>query len=161
VNVLGVSFFYHDSAACFIKDGKVVAAAPEERFIRSKNSPNFPIRPYAPAILEEEVNGFFEAKQFPPFMLLAADVKENKKSVIPAVTHVDGSARVQTVNKNTNPRFWNLIQEFGKITGIPVILNTSFNLRGEPIVCSPQDALSSFLRSEMDILVLGNFLLEK
>jgi carbamoyltransferase len=94
-------------------------------------------------------------------MLLSPRVKEDKKEVIPAVTHIDGTARMQTVNKNTNPRFWQLIKEFENITGIPVIVNTSFNLKGESIVCSPQDALDVFLRSQMDCLVLGNYVVER
>lgn len=124
-----------------------------------KNRESF--RPYAPAVLEERVNDFFIAKQFSPFMLLAATVKEDKKKIIPAVTHVDGTARVQIVHRKTNPRFWKLIKEFENITGIPMVINTSFNLKGEPMVCSPQDALNDFLKSEMDVLVLDNFVLEK
>ena len=118
-------------------------------------------RPYAPAVLEERVRDFFLAKQFSPFMLLAAQVREDKKKIIPAVTHIDGTARVQTVSKKVNPKFWNLIKEFENITGIPLVINTSFNLTGKPIVCSPQDALDDFLKSKMDILVLDNFVLEK
>jgi carbamoyltransferase len=116
---------------------------------------------YAPAVLEEKAADFFEAKQFSPFMLLAANVKDDKKRVIPAVTHVDGTARVQIVSKTANPRFWDLISEFENITGVPVLINTSFNLKGEPIVCSPEDALVDFQRSQLDILVLENYLLEK
>jgi carbamoyltransferase len=118
-------------------------------------------RPYAPAVLEEEVSEFFKAKQFSPFMLLAANVKEDKKAVIPAVTHIDGTARVQTVSKNINPKLWQLIKEFENITGVPVIINTSFNLRGEPIVCTPEDAIDVFRRSQMDCLVLGNYVAER
>lgn len=118
-------------------------------------------RPYAPAVLEERAQEFFELKNLSPFMLLATQVRQEKKDSIPAVTHVDGTARVQTVNKNTNPRLWNLIKEFEIITGIPVLINTSFNLRGEPIVCSPEDAISSFKKSQMDYLVLGNCVVEK
>jgi len=94
-------------------------------------------------------------------MLLSPRVREDKKKIIPAVTHVDGSARAQTVNKNTNPRLWQLIKEFENITGIPVLINTSFNLKGEAIVCSPQDAVDAFLRSQMDCLVLGNYVVER
>lgn len=126
---------------------------------RVKNRESF--RPYAPAVLEERVTDYFEAAQFSPFMLLAAKVREDKKAIIPAVTHIDGTARVQTVNKMVNPKFWNLIKAFEDISGIPLIINTSFNLRGEPIACSPADALDDFLQSKMDILVLGNFVLEK
>jgi carbamoyltransferase len=129
--------------------------------LNSKVKKRESFRPYAPAVLEEDVNEFFKAKQFSPFMLLAADVKQDKKPVIPAVTHIDGTARVQTVNKNINSKFWHLIREFKNLTGVPVIINTSFNLRGEPIICSPQDALHVFIKSEMDVLILGNFILEK
>ena len=97
----------------------------------------------------------------PNFIKIAPLVKENKKELIPAVTHIDGTARVQTVSKNTNPRFWNLIKEFENITGIPMVINTSFNLRGEPIVLTPQDALDCFQRSLMDCLVLENYVIER
>ena len=118
-------------------------------------------RPYAPAVLEERASDFFQAKKFSPFMLLAVKVREDKKSLIPAITHIDGSARVQVVNKETNPRFWLLIKEFEHLTGIPLIINTSFNLRGEPIVCSPEDAISSFENSQMDCLVMENLVVER
>jgi carbamoyltransferase len=118
-------------------------------------------RPYAPAALEERIGEFFNAKQFSPFMLLSARVNEDKKTVIPAVTHVDGSARVQSVSKTLNPRLWNLIKEFENLSGLPVILNTSFNLNREPIVCAPEEAVSCFKRSQMDCLVLGNYVAEK
>ncbi len=120
-----------------------------------------PFRPYAPVVLEERAGEFFELKNLSPFMLLSPRVKDDKKKIIPAVTHVDGSARAQTVNKNTNPRLWRLIKEFENITGIPIIINTSFNLKGEPIVCSPQDAVDAFLKSQMDCLVLGNCIVER
>ena len=118
-------------------------------------------RPYAPAVLEEKITEFFNAKQFSPFMLLSAEVNKDKKTIIPAVTHIDGSARVQPVSKNINPRLWNLIKEFENITGLAVILNTSFNLNREPIVCAPKEAVSCFKRSQMDCLVLGNYVAEK
>lgn len=124
-----------------------------------KNRESF--RPYAPAVLEEKAKDYFEAKEFSPFMLLAARVKEDKKNLIPAVTHIDGTARVQIVNKKINPKLWGLIKAFEDISGIPLVINTSFNLKGEPIVCSPEDALKDFLKSGMDILVLGEFVLEK
>jgi carbamoyltransferase len=132
-----------------------------KELLNSKVKNREPFRPYAPTVLEEEATEFFEAKQFSPFMLLAAKVREDKKALIPAVTHIDGTARVQTVSKHTNPKFWNLIKEFENIKGVPLVLNTSFNLRGEPIVCSPKDALNAFLKSKMDVLVLENFVLEK
>ena len=118
-------------------------------------------RPYAPAVLEERAEEFFELQDTSPFMLLAPRVKKGKEKIIPAVTHVDGTARVQTVNRSTNPKFWRLINELAKITGVPVVLNTSFNLRGEPIVCTPEEAISCFERSQMDYLVLENYLVAK
>jgi carbamoyltransferase len=118
-------------------------------------------RPYAPAVLEEKITEFFKAKQFSSFMLMSAQVNEDKRTVIPGVTHIDGSARVQSVSKNINPRLWNLIKEFESITGLPVILNTSFNLNREPIVCAPEEAVSCFKRTQMDCLVLGNYVAEK
>jgi carbamoyltransferase len=118
-------------------------------------------RPYAPAVLEERAAEYFDIKQLSPFMLLAGRVKKEKADIIPAVTHIDNTARIQTVNKNTNRRFWGLIKEFENITGVPVLINTSFNLRGEPIVCGPEDAISCFQRSRMDILAIGNCVAEK
>lgn len=110
-------------------------------------------RPYAPAVLEECAGDFFDLKGPSPLMLRVAGVKTD---LLPGVTHVDGSARVQTVNRNQNRIFYDLIESFGKKTGIPVVLNTSFNKAGEPIVETPLDALKTFLASEMDVLVLGN-----
>lgn len=118
-------------------------------------------RPYAPLVLEEKALEYFDLKKLSPFMLLAVPVREDKKNVIPSATHVDGTARVQTVSKNTNPKLWELLKAFEKITGVPVILNTSFNLRGEPIVCAPEDALNGFLKSGMDCLVMENIVIEK
>ncbi len=118
-------------------------------------------RPFAPACLEESANEYFEPHGESPFMIVTFTVRSEKRSVIPAVTHVDNSARVQTVRRETNPRFYRLISEFGRITGVPVVLNTSFNLRGEPIVCTPQDALRTFFTSGLDFLAIGNYLLAK
>ena len=94
-------------------------------------------------------------------MLLAPQVRQEKQAVIPAVTHVDATARGQTVSRDLNPRFWSLIHAFAGLTGLPMVINTSFNLRGEPIVCSPEDAVSTFQRSRMDALVLGNLVVER
>ncbi len=132
-----------------------------KELLNSKVKKREPFRPYAPAVLEERAGEFFKLKNPSPFMLLAPLVKEDKKNLIPAATHVDGTARVQTVSKNTNPRLWQLIKEFENITTMPLVINTSFNLRGEPIVCTPQDAISCFKRSQMDCLVLGNYVVEK
>ena len=94
-------------------------------------------------------------------MRVTAQVRQEKQDVIPAVTHVDGSARPQTVERTANPLYWRLIDEFGKRTGVPVVMNTSFNLRGEAIVNTPTDAIRTFFSSGMDELVIGNFLVEK
>ncbi len=138
-------------------------------------------RPFAPSVLADQVENFFELDRPSPYMLLVADVQKNiRKSMndeqqklwgidklnvvrsdIPAITHVDYSARIQTVHKETNPHYYELINEFYKKTGCPVIVNTSFNVRGEPIVMSPEHAYLCFMRTEMDYLVLGNFLLDK
>ncbi len=138
-------------------------------------------RPFAPSVLEEDVASQFEMKNKSPYMLLVspvkkelrADMTEDQKllfgidklniprSTLPAITHVDYSARVQTVSKETNPRYYSLINSFKKLTSCPLIVNTSFNVRGEPIVCTPQDAYRCFMRTEMDILVLQNQILYK
>ncbi len=117
-------------------------------------------RPFAPAVLEEKCSEYFELNQKSPFMLLVASVK-NDKRVIPSVTHVDGSARVQTVGRDSDPVFHGLIEEFYKLTGVPVLINTSFNVRGEPIVCNPEDAWLCFMRTKMDTLVINGFVLDK
>jgi carbamoyltransferase len=111
--------------------------------------------------LEEKAEEYFELQNHSPFMLLAPRVKEDKKDVIPAVTHVDGTARVQTLSEQQNPILYRLIRDFEALSGVPVLVNTSLNLRGEPIACSPEDALSCFERSEMDFLVMGNWVVEK
>ncbi len=118
-------------------------------------------RPFAPSLLAEAAPEFLESAWDSPFMILTAQVKPEKRSVVPAVTHVDGSARPQTVEKDINPLYWRLIEEFRKRTGVPVVMNTSFNLRGEAIVHTPTDALRTFFSSGMDALVIGDFLVEK
>lgn len=132
-----------------------------KEIINSKIKKREPFRPFAPSVLEEKAKEFFELDQPSPFMLLAPKVKKDKEKSIPGVTHVDGTARVHTVNKNDNPRLRSLIEEFEKITGVPMLVNTSFNLRGEPIVCTPDDAIDCFKRSSMDCLVLDNFIVER
>jgi carbamoyltransferase len=117
-------------------------------------------RPFAPAVLEEDVSGWFEIDRPSPFMLLTAQVREDRRT-IPSVTHVDGSARLQTVSRDTNPRFHGLISAFKRLTGCPVIINTSFNIRGEPIVCTPEEAYLCFMRTGMDALVMGSHVLLK
>ncbi len=137
-------------------------------------------RPFAPSVLEEECAQYFDLNDISPYMLLVADVTKDKqtdheqapqqqgldllktpRSVIPAVTHVDYSARIQTVSQKTNPRYYRIIEEFFKLSGCPVIINTSFNIRGEPIVCTPEEAYRCFMCTNMDWLLLGDFLLEK
>jgi carbamoyltransferase len=138
-------------------------------------------RPFAPTVLEEKVDEWFQLNRESPYMLLVTSVKEDKRleglnsevnlkgfdklkarrSGIPAVTHVDYSARIQTVKREDNPLYYDTINELYKKTGCPVIINTSFNVRGEPLVCTPQDAFRCFMRTEMDYLVMGCFLLDK
>jgi carbamoyltransferase len=115
-----------------------------------------PFRPFAPAILEERVAEFFDIEQADPFMTMAPKVKAGKKHLIAAAVHFDGTARLQTVNRGTNPLLYAVIEEFAKLTGVPVILNTSFNLR-EPIVETPEDAIACYLKTRLDSLVLGDF----
>ena len=118
-------------------------------------------RPFAPSMKKEVAGEYLESATDSPFMILTAQVRPERRSVIPSVTHVDGSARPQTVEKEINPLYWRLIDEFGKRTGVPVIMNTSFNLRGEAIVHTPTDAIRTFFSSGMDALVIGSFLVEK
>ena len=138
-------------------------------------------RPFAPAVLAEDAEKYFDIKGESPYMLLVADVAEGQRiamkeeekalfgidklnvprSSIPAVTHVDYSARVQTVHKETNPRFHSLIEQFKEKTSCPVVVNTSFNVRGEPIVGSPEDAFRCFMGTEIEVLAVGNCLLRK
>jgi len=116
-------------------------------------------RPFAPAVLADKASDWFEIDRESPYMLLVCQVKEGRS--IPAVTHVDGSARLQTVTREAHPEFYDLIADFDGRTGCPVLINTSFNVRGEPIVMSPDDAYLCFMRTDMDVLVLGNQILMK
>ncbi len=118
-------------------------------------------RPFAPSLLAESAGEYLEQVSDSPFMILTAQVRPEKRAVIPAVTHVDGSARPQTVTRDVNPLYWRLIKEFGDRTGVPVIMNTSFNLGGEPIVASPTDAVRTFFSSGMDALIIGEYMVEK
>ena len=147
--------------------------------LKIKNRESF--RPFAPAVLADKVSDWFDTTAPSPYMLIVSEVHPDKRlppvpesealfginklkvarSAIPAVTHVDYSARIQTVHKDTNPRFHRLLSEFDQATGCPVLVNTSFNVRGEPIVASPEDAYRCFMRTEMDVLVLENQLLLK
>jgi carbamoyltransferase len=119
-------------------------------------------RPFAPSVLEERVSDFFEMPKNTnsPYMIISGEVRKEKREIIPAVTHADNTARVHTVNSRDNPKYWNLIHEFEKITGVPILLNTSFN-ENEPIVCTPQHAVECFLRTDFDILSIGDFLVSK
>jgi carbamoyltransferase len=138
-------------------------------------------RPFAPSVLREDVSEWFEIDIDSPYMLVVADVVKNKRrkisddekslfgidklnvprSEIPAITHVDYSARIQTVHKETNPRYHAVILKFKELTGCSVLVNTSFNVRGEPIVCTPEDAFRCFMGTELDLLVVGNMILHK
>ena len=138
-------------------------------------------RPFAPSILREDLNDWFDLNQDSPYMLLVADVQKKiqipiaekdqklfgidklniKRSSIPAVTHIDYSARIQTVHEKTNPKYYKLLKKFKEITNCPVLVNTSFNIRGEPIVCTVEDAFRCFMGTNLDILVCGNFILNK
>ena len=117
-------------------------------------------RPFAPSIAEEATGEFFEKTHPSPFMTFAYPVRPEKRAAIPAPTHVDGTARLQTVSRTSNPLYWKLLNAVGDVTGVPVVLNTSFN-DNEPIVCRPEEALECFRRTRMDVLVLGNFILER
>ncbi len=118
-------------------------------------------RPFAPAVLEERVGEYFVNGIASPFMTLTFDVREDKKARISSITHVDGTARIQTVGAGTNPRFHRLISEFDRLTGVPMVINTSFNVKGQPIVNTPRDAASTFYMTGMDYLFLGDYVLAK
>jgi len=115
-----------------------------------------PYRPFAPSVQVEHVEDYFHFKGASPYMTFVCRVRDDRKADIPAATHVDGTARIQTVSRGHNPGFWRLLDEFRALTGLPVLLNTSFNVKGEPVVCSPDDAVSCFLKTELDYLVLGS-----
>ena len=116
-------------------------------------------RPFAPSVLEEHASEYFELDTSSPYMSLVAKVK--KPESIPAVTHIDGTARIQTVSRNVNPLFYNLINEFFKITDVPVLLNTSMNVKGEPIVNTPEEAFNMILKTDLDYLVMGNYIISR
>jgi carbamoyltransferase len=116
-----------------------------------------PFRPFAPSVLEERAAEYFDLPGPSPFMLRTASVRSSMKGVIPAVVHVDGTARVHTVDGDSNPRYRRLLEAFARRTGVPVLLNTSFNV-SEPIVCTPQEAVDCFLRTEVEWLVMENLL---
>ena len=138
-------------------------------------------RPFAPSILADDINDWFEINSRSPYMLMVSNVKKSKcipmsekdeklfgieklnvkRSEVPAITHVDYSARIQTVHEDTNSKYYKLIKKFKEITGCPILVNTSFNVRGEPIVSTPEDAFNCFMGTELDKLVIGNCYLEK
>jgi len=123
-----------------------------------------PFRPFAPGVIAEDAHKYFvlpHKKLDSPYMLFVFDVKKSKRKRIPAVTHVDGTSRIQTVSRSTNKVYYDIIKEFGKLTGVPIVLNTSFNVRGEPIVCTPEDAYNCFVNTQIDYLVLNRFLINK
>lgn len=120
-----------------------------------------PFRPLAPVILAEKSDEYFDLEKESPYMLLVSQVKKGKKDEIPAVVHVDNSSRIQTIKRETHPLYHDTIEAFYKQTGCPVLINTSFNIKGEPIVCSPEDAFRCFMGTEMDCLIMGKFLLDK
>ena len=117
-------------------------------------------RPFAPSVLQDEVENWFEQHHEVPFMMQVYQIIENKREFIPAVTHVDGSGRLQTVNQKDNSLYYDLINEFNILTGIPMVLNTSFN-ENEPVVCKPEEALETFLRTKMDLLVMGKWMIKR
>jgi carbamoyltransferase len=117
-------------------------------------------RPFAPAALRELVGEWFEQEEDVPFMTHVYAVRAEKRRLVPAITHVDGTGRLQTVHRESNPLFWRLIREFFSLTGVPMLLNTSFN-ENEPIVCRPEQALDCFLRTDLDVLVMGGYRLER
>jgi carbamoyltransferase len=117
-------------------------------------------RPFAPSILREAVPGWFETDDDVPFMMQVFRIRSERRAAIPAVTHVDGSGRLQTVTEKGNARYHRLISAFGQLTGVPIVLNTSFN-ENEPVVCRPEEALDCFLRTRMDVLVLGDTLIAR
>ena len=165
--------------------GRSILADPRSRFMQKqlnlkvKNRESF--RPFAPSILEDDVSDWFENDKKSPYMLFISKIRKNKRiktteeedqltglqklninrSEVPAITHVDFTARVQTVSKKDNPRYYALIEKFKEITGCPLIVNTSFNIRGEPIVCTPYDAFMCFMGTELDLLIIENFILYK
>lgn len=118
-------------------------------------------RPFCPSVIDDVARDYFDHINDAPFMITSFNVKKDMAKKIPAVVHVDGTARPQVVKRENNPIFYDLIKEFGNITGVPVLLNTSFNIKGEPMVCTPQDAIQCFFDTGMDYLVLNNYLIEK
>jgi carbamoyltransferase len=130
-----------------------------KEIINSKVKFREKFRPFAPSVIKEEASKYFDINIDAPYMLLIPPVHKDKRDLLPAITHVDGSARLQTVDKKTNAKYYMLLNAFMQKAGVPVLLNTSFNVRGEPIVCTPEDAYSCYMRTGIDALVAGNFIL--
>jgi carbamoyltransferase len=145
--------------------GRSILANPRDPTMRDKLNAKIkhrePFRPFAPSVLAGSAPRYFDLRDDSPFMLLVADVHPDQREVIPAVTHADGTARVQTVTHAQQPLYYELIEAFGQLTGTPVLLNTSFNVRGEPIVCTPADAYNCFAHTDIDFLVLGSYLVSR
>ena len=131
----------------------------QQRLSEIKDREDF--RPVAPVVLEEEAPSWFVNGARSPFMLFVFDVLPDKADRIPAVRHVDGTARVQTVSRDQHPLYYDLIKAFQRRTGVPVLVNTSFNTRGEPVVCTPRDAYACFARTRLDALVIGPFVVRR
>lgn len=131
-----------------------------KELLNSKIKRRESFRPFAPSVLEEAVPTWFEESDAVPFMMQVFQIQKDKRPRIPAVTHVDGSGRLQTVSAKTNPLYHKLISAFADNTGVPMVLNTSFN-ENEPVVCQPDEALSCFLRTNMDLLVIGNMVIAR
>jgi len=131
-----------------------------KEILNSKIKRRESFRPFAPSVLREHVADWFETDDDVPFMMQVYQIREERRASIPAVTHVDGSGRLQTVQRHTNPRYYRLIEAFRKLTGVPMVLNTSFN-ENEPVVCKPAEALACFLRTKMDVLVLGDWVIRR
>ncbi|MCA9875162.1 MAG: hypothetical protein KC441_15940 [Anaerolineales bacterium] len=136
-----------------------IPADMQDRLNEIKDREDF--RPVAPVVIEEEAPNWFAGAGPSPYMLFVYDVRPEVAERIPAVRHVDGTARIQTVNRQQHPLYYDLLQAFQARTGVPVLVNTSLNTRGEPIVCSPRDVVECFWSSPLDALVMGSFLLEK
>jgi carbamoyltransferase len=136
-----------------------IHASMQARLNEVKDREDF--RPVAPVVLEEDAGEWFEGAEYSPYMLFVYDVRKDKASKIPAARHVDGTARIQTINRDQHPEYYDLLKAFKEKTGVPVLINTSFNTLGKPIVCSPRDAIECFWTSPFDALVIGSFLLEK
>jgi carbamoyltransferase len=136
-----------------------ISASMQAKLNEVKDREDF--RPVAPVVLEEDAGEWFEGASYSPFMLFVYDVKADKADRIPAVRHVDGTARIQTINRKQHPVYYDLLKAFKEKTGVPVLVNTSFNTLGKPIVCSPRDAIECFWSSPFDALIIGSFLVVK